>query len=38
MAEASTTRYNNNEPLSVLDGVPITAKDEIRVVSFISTS
>ena len=33
MAEASTARYKRNEPLSVFDGIPITAKDEIRVVS-----
>ena len=33
MAEASTARYKNNEPLSVFDGIPVTAKDEIRVVS-----
>ena len=33
MAEASTARYKRKKPLSVFDGVPITAKDEIRVVS-----
>ena len=35
MAEASTARYKRNEPLSVFDGLPITAKDEVRVVSCI---
>ena len=33
MAEASTARYKRNEPLSIFDGIPITAKDEVRVVS-----
>ena len=34
MAEASTARYKHNEPLSVFDGIPVTAKDAVRVVRF----
>ena len=35
MARASTQRYKNNEPLSIFDGIPITAKDNVKVVSYI---
>jgi len=34
MAEASTARYKRNEPLSIFDGIPITAKDEVRVAGY----
>ena len=33
MASLSADRYKNNAPLSVFDGIPVTAKDELRVVS-----
>ncbi|XP_065057461.1 uncharacterized protein LOC135685446 isoform X2 [Rhopilema esculentum] len=34
MAEASTARYKNNAPLSVFDGVPVTAKDELKIAGY----
>ncbi|XP_043556915.1 fatty acid amide hydrolase-like [Chiloscyllium plagiosum] len=34
MAEASTARYQANEPLSPLDGIPVCLKEEIKVVPF----
>lgn len=36
-AEASTTRYQKGEPLSVLDGVPIAVKDEIDCLPYPTT-
>ena len=33
MASLSADRYKNNAPLSVFDGIPVTAKDELRIVS-----
>ncbi|KAM7180085.1 uncharacterized protein RBU57_014018 isoform 1-T1 [Macrochelys suwanniensis] len=34
MAEASTTRYRNKCPLSLLDGIPVCLKEEIKVVPY----
>uniref|UniRef100_A0A8C8S821 Amidase domain-containing protein n=1 Tax=Pelusios castaneus TaxID=367368 RepID=A0A8C8S821_9SAUR len=34
MAEASTTRYRNKCPLSLLDGIPVCIKEEIKVVPY----
>jgi Asp-tRNA(Asn)/Glu-tRNA(Gln) amidotransferase A subunit family amidase len=33
MARASTERYRQSKPLSVLDGVPVAVKDELGVLS-----
>ncbi|KAJ6658303.1 hypothetical protein lerEdw1_020575 [Lerista edwardsae] len=34
MAEASTTRYKSKQPLSLLDGIPVCLKEEIKVVPY----
>ncbi|XP_030059794.1 fatty acid amide hydrolase isoform X2 [Microcaecilia unicolor] len=34
MAEASTARYRNKTPLSLLDGIPVCLKEEIKVVPY----
>ncbi|XP_074856643.1 uncharacterized protein LOC142016206 [Carettochelys insculpta] len=34
MAEASTTRYRNKCPLSLLDGIPVCLKEEMKVVPY----
>ncbi|KAJ7316116.1 hypothetical protein JRQ81_002278 [Phrynocephalus forsythii] len=34
MAEESTIRYRNKEPLSLLDGIPVCLKEEIKVVPY----
>ncbi|XP_029434126.1 fatty acid amide hydrolase-like isoform X2 [Rhinatrema bivittatum] len=34
MAEASTARYRDKTPLSVLDGIPVCVKEEIKVVPY----
>ncbi|XP_066469738.1 uncharacterized protein [Tiliqua scincoides] len=34
MAETSTTRYRNKQPLSLLDGIPVCLKEELKVVPY----
>ncbi|XP_015284477.1 PREDICTED: fatty acid amide hydrolase-like [Gekko japonicus] len=34
MAEASTARYRSKQPLSLLDGIPVCLKEEIKVVPY----
>ncbi|KAK9407800.1 fatty acid amide hydrolase-like [Crotalus adamanteus] len=34
MAEESTARYRNKQPLSLLDGIPVCLKEEIKVVPY----
>ncbi|XP_062979684.1 uncharacterized protein LOC134397005 [Elgaria multicarinata webbii] len=34
MAEDSTTRYRSKQPLSLLDGIPVCLKEEIKVVPY----
>ncbi|XP_054858832.1 uncharacterized protein LOC129345635 [Eublepharis macularius] len=34
VAEASTVRYRNKHPLSLLDGIPVCLKEEIKVVPY----
>ncbi|XP_053145952.1 uncharacterized protein LOC128342566 isoform X2 [Hemicordylus capensis] len=34
MAKASTDRYRNRKPLSLLDGIPVCLKEEIKVVPY----
>uniref|UniRef100_A0ABM5FQW8 Uncharacterized protein isoform X1 n=2 Tax=Pogona vitticeps TaxID=103695 RepID=A0ABM5FQW8_9SAUR len=34
MAEDSTIRYRNKEPLSLLDGIPVCLKEELKVVPY----
>lgn len=38
MAEASSARYRNKEPLSLLDGIPVCLKEEIKVVPYCHRS